>query len=107
MAILKQGELEYEAVSDDKISYNLIMDNHLIDMLSSGWNTHSNCSICIDGEEYVKGGRGLNFVIYDCETKQVIDSVSFDTWTESKLHSRNQALINLWLHNYEEAVCFN
>lgn len=40
---------------------------------------HSSCSIQLDGIEYAKGGKGLNIVVYDNLTKDVIDQVSFDT----------------------------
>ncbi len=37
------------------------------------------CSIQLDEKEYAKNYKGLNIVVYDNMTKDVIDSVSFDT----------------------------
>jgi hypothetical protein len=38
------------------------------------------CSIIINGLEYSVNRRGLNFVVYDNITHEVVDSVCFDTW---------------------------
>lgn len=37
----------------------------------------NSCSIEIDGTEYAQGDSGLNIVVYDNTTRNVIDSVSF------------------------------
>ncbi len=46
----------------------------------AGWAS----SIIIDGEEYCRSTRGLNFVIYDNYLMKVIDCVTFDTYRECR-----------------------
>lgn len=48
-------------------------------ILSAGYNAGPSSSIIIDGTEYSKNGRGMNFVIYDKVQMKVIDQVRFDT----------------------------
>ncbi len=52
-------------------------DYHVI---SSGYDAGSLSSVIINGVEYSKNSRGLNFVIYDTERSMVIDSACFDTF---------------------------
>ena len=46
---------------------------------SCGYLAAQSSSIIIDGTEYCRNTRGLNFVIYDNELMKVIDKVTFDT----------------------------
>ncbi len=48
-------------------------------IVSAGMKSGNTSSIQIDGEEYGKNGRGLNIVVYNNETMEVLDSVCFDT----------------------------
>lgn len=45
----------------------------------SGYFTGASGSINIDGIEYCRNQRGLNFVIYDNDLMKVVDQVAFDT----------------------------
>ena len=45
----------------------------------SGYFTGASGSINIDGIEYCRNRRGLNFVIYDNDLMKVVDQVAFDT----------------------------
>ncbi len=49
-------------------------------IVSAGWSVGNTSSIIINGEEYSKNARGMNFVIVDNKTKEVIESVAFDTY---------------------------
>ena len=51
-------------------------------MTSGGLSSGGNASICLNGEEYIRKGRGFNFVIYDLQSGEVTDSVYFDTYAE-------------------------
>ena len=44
---------------------------------SSGWYDGYCSSIIINGEEYSKGGSGINIVVYNTETERVEDSVTY------------------------------
>jgi hypothetical protein len=54
----------------------------LYTVTSCGWTAGNTSSINIDGGEYCRNTRGLNFVIYDNSLMKVIDRVTFDTWGE-------------------------
>ncbi|MCI8992672.1 MAG: hypothetical protein HFG80_08155 [Eubacterium sp.] len=49
------------------------------EITSEGKGSGDSCTINIDGEQYAPGKNGLNFVVYNNETRKVIDSVCFDT----------------------------
>lgn len=109
VAVIRQGEVRYEAVSDREITYRATLDGNVVNMKSSGWNSPSlgQGSIKIGKKEYAKDTRGLNIVIWDHETEMVIDSVVFDTYREDKPATRSWRTINSYLRAYESAVCFN
>lgn len=66
---------------DLKLTYkSSVRDNNtMYSILSAGYNAGPSSSIIIDGTEYSKNGRGMNFVIYDKVQMKVIDQVRFDT----------------------------
>ena len=52
------------------------------------------CSITIDGTEYAVNKSGLNIVVYNHETGQVVDSVAFqftETETETGVELETKA----------------
>lgn len=51
---------------------------------SCGWTAGTTSSIQIEGREYCRNTRGLNFVIYDNDLMKVIDRVTFDTYEACK-----------------------
>lgn len=69
------SELQAEGtIRDGKVMYEL---------LSAGNACGNASSIKIDGIEYSKNCRGLNIVVYNNQTKTIVDSVCFDTHDES------------------------
>ena len=53
---------------------------------SAGFSLGNFSSIKINGQEYAKNQRGLNFVIYDLSTKEVAERITFDTcWEEMRV----------------------
>lgn len=62
------------AIRDGLVSYGL---------MSAGNECGNIGSIKIGGVEYSQNGRGLNIVVYNNETKQIVDSVCFDTYDSS------------------------
>ncbi len=72
---VKEGQgdqrLEYGgSIRGGRTSYRIV---------SAGMKSGNTSSIQIDGEEYGKNRRGLNIVVYNNETMEVLDSVCFDT----------------------------
>ena len=47
--------------------------------LSSPLHVGNRASIKIDGKDYATNLRGLNFVVFDINENQLVDSVAFDT----------------------------
>lgn len=56
--------------------------NYQYFMKSGGYEHGNTSSIMINGIEYSKNRRGLNFVVFDENRMKVIDQVSFDTCAE-------------------------
>ena len=54
-------------------------ENCEIQLISKGLDVGNSSSIQINGQEYSKNSRGLNVVVYDKETNEVISSNVFDT----------------------------
>ncbi len=70
-----------EEVGYDKLEdKGMIRDGRVAYWLQSGGYDNGNmCSIKVSGQEYAKGLRGLNIVVYSLVQKKVIDAVCFDT----------------------------
>lgn len=63
-----------------KLSGSIRDKNTFYTISSCGYLAGTTSSITIDGIEYCKNLRGLNFVIYDNHLMKVVDQVSFDTY---------------------------
>ena len=106
VAVIEDGVVRYEAVSDRRIDYSTSLNTYSISLSSSGWRTTPDSSIVVNAQEYGVNGRGLNIVVFDNESSVVIDSVAFDTWQESKPAVREWEKISEYLRAYESIVCF-
>lgn len=104
IAVIDAGQLKYEAVSDESISYTSEIDGSDLYIRSSGAVENPGASISIDGTEYAMGSSGLNIVVYDKNTQMVIDSVSFHTYTAGKEAERNYGLEEAFLTKYRQRL---
>ncbi len=59
--------------------YDGEINRRKIDISSRTLKQGNVSEIKIGAKDYSKNKRGLNFVLYDNETEEVIDAVSFDT----------------------------
>lgn len=131
LAVIKDGEEIYEQVqacqSEDmlldkklaEISYRGQFRNGIWYTLTSGGDRAGDIASCsINGIQYARNGRGLNFVIYDNCSQNVVDSTYFDTsvsnvrqgdiavefdeaLAEKKPYTElSERLKNLYLYNY-------
>lgn len=107
IAIINNGQVFYEAVSNRKIEYNTECESNIIEIESSGWSNGSYSSIKINGIEYSQNSSGLNIVVWDNDYEIPIDSVAFNTYVETKDASRDKEKIWDMLRDYEEKRCFN
>lgn len=104
LAVIKNGEVKYEAVSDRTIEYEDALNGKILKMSSSGGNCGGVASIKIDGDEIALNRRGLNIVVLDNEANQVIDSVTFDTYDVGKPAYRDNKAMAKLLRGYEKII---
>lgn len=78
VAIGEAGNMYYNELSDELIKVSYEVDGRTIEVISSSSSKGSYSSIKIDGEEYCNEWNGLNIVIYDKVTGEVVDSVTCD-----------------------------
>ena len=64
------------------------VDGRVYTITSAGLLVGNESSILIDGTEYSKNHRGMNFVIYDHNAHQVTDAVCFDTYVQEMTEIR-------------------
>lgn len=116
-AVIDAGELKYESLSAtvlEWIEYKCVIDDVSIEIKSIGFNAPQNNSglIMINGINYSPNKRGLNFVVFDRVTKNVLDAVNFDTFSNNFPCHRPSAITE-GLLNYKNThpgisiICFN
>lgn len=84
IGVINNGETLYQNIGygdsyDSALYYNAKINHRTITIESKSWHGGNLSSIKIGNTEYSKNGRGLNFVVVNNDTGDVIDSVSFDT----------------------------
>lgn len=105
IAVIDNGKVLYEALSNRPLSYNGIGESGLhYALYSSGWWSSAGASITINGAGYAMNGRGLNIVVYDDERGLVLDSVCFDTSAEYHTPARNNGMINNFEETFERYI---
>ena len=72
--------LDYcEDTVETPVSYKTNINNHLIELESHSYRKGNRASIKIDGVETAVNYRGMNIVVFDASSFQVIDSIAYDT----------------------------
>lgn len=80
MAVVDNGTTVEQSYGDDAQSCTYHpYENCEVNLVSKGYDIGNTSSIQINGKEYSKNSRGLNIVVYDKETNEVISSNVFDT----------------------------
>ncbi len=67
-----------EDLSQDRLNYTGNIAGKSLEVISSGWNAESFSSIKIDGVEYSKNTRGMNFVVL--EDGKVVQTTTIDSY---------------------------
>ena len=84
IAVINNGKVEYEAVSNRRIEYETMIGNDVpCKITSAGWMVGNESQILINGTNVSGEKRGINIVVFDNESGLVWDSVSFDTWASA------------------------
>lgn len=80
VAVVDNGTTVEQSYGDDAQSCTYHpYENCEINLVSKGYDIGNTSSIQINGKEYSKNSRGLNIVVYDKKTNEVISSNVFDT----------------------------
>ena len=81
-AIIDGHDVVFERISDERIDYTQNLGNLSIELTSAGWDAGDISSILVNGEEHSLNNRGINVVVIDRTTGNVIDSIAIDTFHE-------------------------
>lgn len=106
-SIISQDKCCFEALSvDQPVTYSGQIENIKIDVESRGFNVPPKMAkIVINEKECSSNSRGIHFVVFDRETRTILDSVAFDTFTEALVCSRTgrlAAALADWHKNHPE-----
>ena len=106
IAIIDDGEILYEALSNRQLSYEGICGSNKIKLYSASWWKNSvdssNASIRIGNSEYVYGGNGIHILVYDEKRNLILDSVCFDTSSEYHFAVRSDSITNKLMEEFEQ-----
>ena len=96
IAVIDNGEVKYEAVSNKKLSYNYTANDHEVRVVSAGLAQENVSQITIDGKDYSINIDGLNIVVLDKEAGLVIDRAAYEVSERGHyvLHEVDSNLIN-------------
>lgn len=86
LAIIDGGEVVYERLKDDHLTWSGEVNGHSVKMASESWNLGNFASIEIDGVEQSLNRRGINIVVYDNLLNDIVDCVTFDLWDGGRAH---------------------
>ncbi len=76
IAIIKSGKVEYEETSADTLTYDKDILGHKIKITSS----REKSEIFIDDKDCSENGRGINIVVLNNSTGEVVDRITFKTY---------------------------
>ena len=89
-AVVENGNVLVDQMSSKKLAFadTFGIDSpgggYIYSVESAGRRVGNYCSVIIDGEEYAKNERGLNFVVFSSERGIVVSTASFDTYVDPK-----------------------
>lgn len=87
VALIDNDDVIYEYLSDKQsvpVEYETEHDGISVKLVSKPYSCGNKSEIFINGFDYSANYRGLNFVVFDKDSKQVVDSVCFDTYVKER-----------------------
>ena len=91
IAVIDHGKVIREICSeklDEPLTLEGKINNHDIWIYSAGFNYQvgigTGAYVCIDGANFLRGCRGFNFLVFDVEKDEIIDTRGFDTFDLAK-----------------------
>lgn len=101
VAIVDDGQVKYEAKSDELLSYEYDFDGlNRCKITSAGFNPKVEASIQYNGVEFSFESIGLSIVVIDKESMKVIDNVNFDISTQANA-MRDEEDIKFYFSAYQ------
>ena len=96
IGIVDNKEKTFEILGEvnDTVEYAQRIDDLIIEIKSSPFRAENVANIYINGIDYAVNKRGINIVVYDKMTEQIVDSVCFDTHVEAHTCTRKPVLEN-------------
>lgn len=90
VAVIDNKEVKEEIYSNKKIVFTYKNEDNIICNISSaGYFTDQECSIVINEKQYAVTDDGINVVVYDKESENIIDKFSINTSSENAKICRN------------------
>lgn len=89
LAVISNGKVKQEQISDTNgqlLTYEGRLsggEDFIINSQGAGKDGLGVASVLINDKEYAVNSRGLNIVVYDNDKQNVIDSIAFDTHSDS------------------------
>ena len=115
--VMDEGKVLFEKLSPsekESVERTVTLGEDKIELLSAGFDTPQgkNAYIKINGNIVSTRARGLNFVVYDKEKKQVIDTVNFDVFAKDLIGKHlfgKEKLMQVYLEEHPGTIlmCFN
>ena len=88
-AVIIPGIQCYEENAKEKVEIQGVIDDmEYLVVSKGGLMEDSGSAIFFNGIDYSMNQRGINFVIYDMNKHEIVDSVSFDTFSNNQASSR-------------------
>lgn len=93
--IINKGTVEYEKLdeAENAIKYDTIIEKNTIHLISQTFHYGNQAVISINEKDYAINGRGINIVVYNNKSMEVVDSVAFDTYDPQCPASRSETLL--------------
>ena len=115
IAIIENGNILVEKVSENTevpLYIEGSLNDHTIQVYSAGFNYQHGIGcgamVLIDGADYLVGGRGFNFLVFDKKQDRIVDSCAFDTFNMGRC-KRNENPISEALLSFSQKgiqICF-
>ena len=95
IAIIDKGRVAKEIVSaklDEPLTVSCKLGKHNVLVYSAGFGCQKGAGmdamVMIDGADYMRGGRGFNFLIFDADNDEILDNRSFDMYDEGRCNNQ-------------------
>lgn len=104
VGISNKGNIICDRVSEDQttpVLFEGVVDSVSVSVSSKSYCCGNIAEIIIDGEDWSLNERALNFAVYDCENKEVVDVSGYDAYiARPTFYHRNLSLDKGWFQSH-------